>query len=110
MIRSVQVTQVKANLGPKPTPRPQFVTTKNRRGHGVAPVRSRVLTDDVMANDPLFASAYSLQVRLISNAVRKLEHLVDMKQDSPDHMLSLPTSLRSVLDAYLSDVVEEAAE
>lgn len=110
MIRSIRVTQVKLRLGLKPEPRPQFVTCKNRSGHGIAPVRSRVLTDDVMANDPLFASAYSLQVRLISSAVKKLEHLMDMKKNAPDHMRGLPSSLRDILDAYLADVLGAAAE
>ena len=110
MIRSIRITTVTTDIGPKPEPRPQFVTCKNRRGHGAAPTRSRVLTDDVMNNNPLFASAYSLQVRLINQAVKKLEHLVDMKGDAPAHMLSLPSSLRAVLDGFQADVLEEAAE
>ncbi len=110
MIRSIRVATVSVELGSRAAPRPQFVTCKNRRGHGVAPVRSRVMTDDVMASDPLFASAYSLQVKIVSNAVKKLEHLVAMKQNSPAHMKALPEGLRATLDSYLSDVLEEAAE
>ncbi len=110
MIRSIQITQVNVDLGPRPDPRPQFVTTKHRRGHGIAPVRSRVLTDDVMASNPLFAGAFGLQVRNINNAVKKLEHLVDMKQNAPDHMLELPAALRAVMDDYLAEVIGDAAE
>jgi len=110
MIRSVRVIIHTPKNKPKPIPRPQFVTCRGRREHGLAPTRSRVITEDVMASDPYFASAFGLQVRITKDAVRKLEHLIGMKPDAPAHMATLPSNLRAVLDEYGEELLEGAAE
>lgn len=110
MIRSIRVTVLNVQLSRRPDPRPQFVTVKQRRGLAAAPIRSRVITEDAMAHDPVFASAFGMQVRIVSNAVRKLSRLVAMKKRAPPHMKALPADLQAVLDEYVAQLVEDAAE
>lgn len=109
MIRSIRVMTASVKRSPLPHPRPQFLPVKERRGHASGPIRSRVITEDVLAHDPLFASAFGLQVRIVDNALKRLEHLVEMQPNAPAHMLTLPSALRTVLDDYLSQVQDDKA-
>lgn len=72
------------------------------------PARSRAVPADLLTEDPAFASALAQQIRLITTALARLEHLTSAGQ-VPDGVLAFRDSLRGAIDAYTTSLEGETA-
>lgn len=96
LIRSIHVIEV--NAGRRDVRHPMFVVADAPiRGGGNK--RSRVLHEDVIANDPVFMSAISVHVRRIQQAVAQLEKLISCRR-APTDIEEMCAGHREVIDRY----------
>jgi hypothetical protein len=65
--------------------------------------RSRVLTDDVLANDPMFANALGHKIRMVKRAIDDLTWLARSRGTSPE-VACLVKDLETALNGYLASV------
>jgi hypothetical protein len=77
-----------------------------RMKHGTS--RQRVLTEDVLMDDPMFASAVGLRLRNIDSALAQLETLTSCRK-TPQAINELLERLRAALDTYKAAIGENAA-
>lgn len=77
-----------------------------RAKHGTT--RKRVLTQDAMLNDPVFASAVGIRLRGLDQQLTQLEGLVAAHGGGPIGVEDLLTGLRDQFDGYYSSL--KAAE
>ena len=108
LIRSVRIVHV--TLGKRSKPQPMFLYDPDhpRRSPNEKTRRGHVLTEDALANDPAFASVLSQQIRMISLAVDRLEHVTSARP-SPAEVVTLCESMRAALTAYTGFVASKAA-
>jgi hypothetical protein len=67
------------------------------------PQRKRVLIDDVLTNDPIFADAIGRRIRRIDTEIQGLETLTSCRKTSAPIARFLE-SIRSAMDAYLGEI------
>ena len=104
LIRSVRVVTIEARVERH---EPMFVRADVCTPE--QPKRTKVLRDDVLANDPIFASAIGYQVRSIENALRQLEGLTSGREP-PKNIAALRDALRDAIDDYKASLSDKAAE
>jgi hypothetical protein len=104
MIRCIRTVDFGHQNRNEERPVPEFVYVPNGtiKAGGNA-TRSRVLTDDVLANDPMFANALGHKIRMVKHAVDGLAWLARSRSTAPE-VAKLVNDLESALDVYLASV------
>jgi hypothetical protein len=104
MIRCIRTVDIGHNSNGTELRRPEFLYVPNGtvKAEGNAR-RSRVLTDDVLANDPMFANALGHKIRMVKFAVEGLAWLARSRSTSPE-VSRLVETMEAALNAYLASV------
>lgn len=112
MIRSVRVVVVDLSGRPKTRPSPGYffvpAEVRTREQNGIAR-RSHVVAEDVLRDDPAFASALGAQVRIITGALQRLEHMTSMRDRVPSEVVLLRDRMRASVDDYLASLESDKA-
>jgi len=102
MIRCIRTVDI--GHGDEERPVPEFIYVPNGSVKADGNVtRSRVLTDDVLASDPLFANALGHKIRMVKHAFDGLAWLARSRSTSPE-VASLVKDLEAALNGYLASV------
>lgn len=112
IIRGIRVVSLPIRKHEKPTPMFIYVPRADRDRIndkiGTRP-RSRVLTEDLIASDPDFASALSGQIKIVRDAVNRYAHIVSMR-GSPRAYEDLSSALRRAIEEFDVATHDAAAE
>jgi len=106
MIRCIRTVDIGQQNGNRDEQRrvPEFIYVPNGLVKTDGSVtRSRVLTDDVLANDPMFANALGHKIRMVKNAVGELAWLARSRNTSTE-VAGLVQDLEAALNEYLASV------
>jgi hypothetical protein len=100
LITTVRVIVAHVKAGPRIT-EPLFVTAKAPVVQPGSPAlrRSHILSNDMLANDPAFASVVSRYTRQMLNELNKLEHLA-RSRPLPAEVQQLITDVRAAANAH----------
>jgi len=103
LIRSIRIVQVQMGRRQAPTPVFLHVPDHSRRARDEPRRRSSVLVQDVLANDPVYASALSAQIRIIIQALERLEHVTSLRATAPE-VVRLRDSIRAAITEYHAEM------
>jgi len=109
MIRSVRI--VSSGVGPRAQPIPLFLFDPDhtKRVPGETARRSRVLTEDLLKDDPAFASNLAHSIRSITFTLERIEHMTSMRRTPPE-VVRYRDGLRAVTDDYFGALANAAEE
>lgn len=107
LIRSVRIVGVGAS--PKEINLFTYAEVSSNVDGRTRTKRTRVLTEDLLQDDPAFASALGFHIRNIGHAAKKLEDLVSCRK-TPIAIRRLCGGLREALDGYAASLSDAAAE
>ena len=110
MIRSVRVLSSGVGAREKPMPLFLFDPDHTRRVPGEAARRSRVVSEDLLRDDPAFVSNVAHTVRQITHMLERLEHVTSLRKGVPEQVLRYRDALRAATDDYLGELASAAEE